>query len=314
MKPTSLFAMLAAAVLAGAPALAQEAPQARALLEAAATAMGGRERVEGLENLVMTGFGQRYNFNGNISADPNSPPKWQGVAQSERFFDLGAERALIRERASGMFPFAAPFGMSWDPRERLQTGVTLLDHPLPALRAALKSAQLGPVEIEDGMAVVGFRLADGTTARIALDPRTHLPYWTRWITSSGTLGDLTNTAYFTGYLPFDGVWLPTGILARIDWRNQVTQMMQIDSYRLNAPSLPTFPAANGLGTREGAGPPEVSTTKIADGVWDVRIADGGSGGAVIEFADHLVMFEPYGNEAETFARIDAANRSCAASR
>ena len=57
-----------------------------------------------------------------------------------------------------------------------------------------------------------------------------------------------------------------------------------------------------------AGPPEVRTTKLADGVWDVRIANGGSGGAVIEFADHLVMFEPYGNEAETFARIDAANR------
>ncbi len=307
MKVTSLFARLAVIELACAPAHAQEAPQARALLEAAATAMGGRDRIEGLENLVMTGFGQRYNFNGNISADPNSPPKWQAVAQSERYFDLGAERALIRERASNMFPFAAPSGMSWDPRDRLQTGVALLDHPLPALRTALKSSQLDPVAIEDGMAVVGFQLADGTAARIALDPRTHLPYWTRWITGSGTLGDLTNTAYFTGYLPFDGVWLPTGILSRIDWRNQVTLMLQIDSYRLNARNLPAFPAAPAA-PPPSARPPEVSTTKIADGVWDVRIANGGSGGAVIELADHLVMFEPYGNEAETLARIDAANR------
>jgi len=295
-------------VLACAPAHAQEAPQARALLDAAATAMGGRERIEQLQNLVMTGFGQRYNFNGNTSADPNSPPKWQAVAQSERYFDLANDRALIRERASNMFPFAAPFGMSWDTRERLQTGATLLDHPLPALRAALKSAQLGPVAIEDGMAVVAFQLAGGATAWIALDPRSHLPYFTRWISGSGTLGDVTNTAYFTGYLPIEGVWLPTGILARIDWRNQVTQMLQIDSYRLNAPNLPGFPAANGLATRESAGPPEARVTKLADGVWDVRIANGGSGGAVIEFADHLVMFEPYGNETETFARIDAANK------
>ncbi len=308
MKPTSLFASLAAIVLACAPAHAQEPPQARALLDAAAAAMGGRERIEQLTNLVMTGFGQRYNFNGNTSADPNSPPKWQAVATSERFFDLAGDRALIRERASNMFPFAAPFGMSWDPRERLQTGVTLLDHPLPALRAALRSSQLGPVEIEDGMVVVAFRLADGTAARIALDPRTHLPYWTRWTTASGTLGDLTNTAYFTGYLPVDGVWLPTGIMSRIDWRNQVTAMLQVDSYQLNVSALPTFPAANGLATRGDAGPPAVTTTKLADGVWDVRIANGGSGGAVVEFADHLVMFEPYGNEAETFARIDAANR------
>jgi glyoxylase-like metal-dependent hydrolase (beta-lactamase superfamily II) len=307
MKATTLFASLVTIVLACAPAHAQDAPQARALLDAAAAAMGGRERIEQLQNFVMTGFGQRYNFNGNISADPNSPPKWQGVAQSERYFDLRSERAMSRERASNLFPFAAPFGMSWDPRERLQTGIALLDHPLPALRAALKSSQLGPVEVEDGMVVVGFRLADGTPAKIALDPRTHLPYWTRWTSGSGTLGDLTNTAYFTGYLPVDGVRLPTGIMARIDWRNQVTQMLQIDSYRLNAPSLPAFPAATGTGPRaEGA--LGVTTTKLADGVWDVRIANGGSGGAVIEFADHLVMFEPYANEAETFARIDAANR------
>jgi glyoxylase-like metal-dependent hydrolase (beta-lactamase superfamily II) len=46
---------------------------------------------------------------------------------------------------------------------------------------------------------------------------------------------------------------------------------------------------------------------MAEGVWDVRVVDG-SGGAVIEFADHLVMFEPYGNEAQLFARLDAANR------
>jgi hypothetical protein len=308
MKPTTLFASLVTIVLACAPAHAQDASPARALLEAAADAMGGRARVEQLQNFVMTGFGQRYNFNGNISADPNSPPKWQGVATTERFFDLGAERALVRERASNQFPFAAPFGMSWDVRERLQTGVTLLDHPLPALRAALKSAQLGAVEIEDGMAVVSFRLADGTPAKIALDPRTHLPYWTRWITGSGTLGDLTNTAYFTGYLPIDGVWLPTGIMSKIDWRNQVTAMLQVDSYRVNERALPAFPAANGLATRGDAGPLAVTTTKLADGVWDVRIANGGSGGAVIEFADHLVMFEPYGNEAETFARIDAANK------
>jgi len=77
---------------------------------------------------------------------------------------------------------------------------------------------------------------------------------------------------------------------------------------VNVSDLPQFPAANGLATREDAGPPAVTTTKLADGVWDVRIANGGSGGAVIEFADHLVMFEPYGNEAETFARIDAANK------
>ncbi|HEU4617716.1 MAG TPA: MBL fold metallo-hydrolase [Gammaproteobacteria bacterium] len=318
LAPIALAPTAASAQRAGEPGQraeqAVDTQPARALLDAAAAAMGGRDRLERLDNFVMTGFGQRYASNGNISADPNSPPKWQAIAEAERYFDLRNGRALSRERAPNMFPFAAPFGMSLDPRERLQTGVAVLDHPLPALLAALApSTKLGPVEIEDGMAVVPFTTADGTTLRIALDPTTQLPYWTRWITGNATLGDVTNTAYFTGYLPVDGVWLPTGLMQKIDWRNQTTLMFQVDSYRLDVDDMPKFPAAGGAGSGgagEGAagGPPQVQTTQIADGVWDVRIAGGGSGGAVVEFADHLVMFEPYGNEAQTFARIDAANR------
>ncbi len=282
-----------------------QAQDARALLDAAVAAMGG-ERVERLDNFVMTGFGQRYNFNGNISADPNSPPKWQAVATSERYFDLRGERALARERVTNMFPFAAPFGMSLDVRERLQTGTALLDHPLPALRAALaRLTTLGPVTVEDGMVVVAFELADGSPAWIGLDPQTHLPYWARWVNGSNTLGDVTNTSYFTGYMFVDGVQLPTGIMTKIDWRNQATLMFQVDSYRLGVPALPPFPAAAAPAPQREA--LEVATTKIADGVWDLRIANGGSGGAVVEFADHLVMFEPYGNEAELNARVDAAN-------
>src|SRR5690606_8278106 len=93
-----------------------------------------------------------------------------------------------------------------------------------------------------------------------------------------------------------------------------------DSYRLDVGAMPEFPAsaagADGAaggaagasgGADASAAAPRIRSMKIADGVWDVRVVDG-SGGAVIEFADHLVMFEPYGNETQTFARIDAANR------
>ena len=51
------------------------------------------------------------------------------------------------------------------------------------------------------------------------------------------LGDVAVTASFTGYLPQDGVMLPYGLMNRIDWRNQVTLMFQVDSYRLNLPRL-----------------------------------------------------------------------------
>jgi hypothetical protein len=51
----------------------------------------------------------------------------------------------------------------------------------------------------------------------------------------------------------------------------------------------------------------VTITPLAKGVWDVRVGNN-NGGPIIEFADHLVMFEANGSAAATMARIDAANR------
>jgi glyoxylase-like metal-dependent hydrolase (beta-lactamase superfamily II) len=88
----------------------------------------------------------------------------------------------------------------------------------------------------------------------------------------------------------------------MDWRGITSMMFNVDSYRVNATNLPPFPAA---APSAPAAERRAEAKKIADKVWDVRI--GGNGGAVIEFADHLVMFEAYNNEADTFARLDVAD-------
>ncbi len=270
--------------------------------------MGGVDRLRNLDNFVMTGFGQRYASNGALSADPMTPPKWEVVADASRAFDLRNGRALNQERNDNMFPFALGFGHAMNRSNELQTGIAMLNHPLPAVLAALDdSTTLGPVRIEAQTAVVEFTIADGSTLALGIDTRTNLPYWSRWITGDGTLGDLTHTAWFTGYLPHQGVWLPSGLMETIDWRNQTTLMFQVDSYRLDVDQLPAFPEQpEPASSRE----PNVVVTEIADGVWDVAVMRGErrDGGAVIEFSDHLVMFEPYGSEAATLARIDAANR------
>ena len=132
-----------------------------------------------------------------------------------------------------------------------------------------------------------------------------MPKFSRWIAGSANLGDVTTTAYFTGYLPFAGVQLPMGLMNELDWREQVSLMFQVDSYRLDvaAEQLPAFPTPSLAGPAGASA--EAQVTKAADGVWDVRV--GTAGGPVIEFADRLVMFEAYGGEAQTLARIDAAN-------
>ena len=299
----------ACAAFPGAGASAQADGPARAVLEQAAEAMGGLERLQGLDNVVLTGFGQRIYFQGggNLTGEKHVPPKWQSVTDAQRTFDLKRERALNQERRAFDFPFAGFFGLNFARNATVETGALLLDHPLPALLEALDAeTRLGPVTTEDGMVVVEFTPEGSRSpAWIGIDPTSHLPSFSRWITGSTNLGDITTTAWFTGYTPVDGVQLPLGLMDQMDWRNQVSLMFQVDSYRVNvaAAELPAFPAP---ASAAAAAAPEATITRAAAGVWDVRVA--GAGGPVIEFADRLVMFEAYGGEAQTLARIDAADR------
>lgn len=280
---------------------------AREVLEQAAEAMGGLERLQRLDNLVLTGFGQRVYMQGGgfITGEAKAPPKWQSVVDAQRTIDLKGERAIYQERWAQEFPFAGLFGLNFARSATLQTGDALLDHPLPALLEALDAeTRLGAVSTEDGTIVVEFTPEGATSpAWLGIDPRTHLPVFTRWIAGSVNLGDLTTTAWFTGYTPVKGVQLPMGLMQQLDWRDQVSLMFQVDSYRIDAATaeLPAFPAPPAA----AASAPPAQVTKVADGVWDVRV--GTAGGPVIEFADRLVMFEAYGGEAQTLARIDAAN-------
>jgi glyoxylase-like metal-dependent hydrolase (beta-lactamase superfamily II) len=265
--------------------------------------------LQGLDSVVLTGFGQRiyYQGGGNITGDEKAPPKWQSVVDAQRTFDLKGERALNQERWAQEFPFAGFFGLNFARNATVQSGAQLLDHPLSALLEALDpETRLGAVSNEGGTVVVEFT-PEGSASPvwIGVDPDTHLPAFSRWIAGSANLGDVTTTAWFTGYLPFDGVQLPMGLMHEMDWRNQVSLMFQVDSYRVDvaAAELPAFPAPSVV---VDALPAPAKITQVADGVWDVRV--GTSGGPVMEFADRLVMFEAYGGEAQTLARIDAANK------
>src|SRR5690606_23684937 len=158
-----------------------------------------------------------------------APPKWRAVADAQRTFDLVNGRALNQERQSYMFPFAAPFGVSWNRTATLQTGADMLDHPLPAVLEALDpGTSLGPITAEAGGPGVHVTTAPGTPAWRATAAGSGLPGCARRTVPHPTLGDVAMTAYFTGYVPYDGVRLPHGLMTRIDWRDQITLMFQVD--------------------------------------------------------------------------------------
>jgi hypothetical protein len=305
---SAVLTALAYVLFAGTGVEAQETASARGILEDAAEAMGGIERLQGLEHLVLTGFGQRVYMQGGgfLTGEDKAPPKWQAIVDAQRTFDLQGERALNQERRGYQFPFAGLFGLDFARTTEVQTGDRLLDHPLPALLEALDAeTRLGAVSTDGGAIVVQFTPEGSSSpAWIGIDPLTRLPLFSRWITGSNNLGDITHTAHFTGYMPFDGVQLPMGLMQEMDWRSQVSLMFQVDSYRVN-PDKAALPQAPPAPVRS-ASLEDAQVRRVGDGVWDVRVS--GSGGPVIEFADRLVMFEAYGGEAQTLARIDAADK------
>jgi hypothetical protein len=312
MRTRTLRAFLASAcaftALAGSVAAqGVQMLDARVLVEQSAQAMGGLDRLTSLDTLTMTGFGQYLNQQGggNPSPDPRAPSKWQAANAVERTYDLDSGQSLTSDRRGYLFPFAIERGHSWALDERVQSGVDVLDHPLPVLLAALDSeTQFGPVTVDDNRLVVEFTLESGRTLWLGIDAVSRLPAWVRVIGPSATLGDVATTTHFSGYLPFDGIRLPVGFSSSIDWRNTTTSYFHVDSYRIDQDAPPRLQSESGS-PRVNAPEPRAAATPIARGVWDVRI--GGNGGAVIEFDDHLVMFEAYGNEQATFARIDLAN-------
>ena len=310
MRTVRITALTMCLCTAGIRAEAQQPSPAARLLDQVVTAMGGRDRLQRIDSLIYTGFGQDAYMDGggNITADVNAPPKWRAIADAQRSVELKSRRALLQLRRAPMFPFAAPFGLNWNRTSSVQRGAELLDHPLPAVLAALDpAAKLGAVSVEEGIPVLQFTTVEGTSVQMGVDPASHLPAFTRRVIGHANLGDVAVTANFTGYVSQEGVMLPYGLMNRIDWRNQVTLMFQVDSYRLNPAKeqMPAFPAP--AAAPPPAPAPAVTVTSLAKGVWDVRVGNN-NGGPVIEFADHLVLFEANGSAAATLARIDAGNK------
>src|SRR3954468_22469254 len=93
---------------------AQTAP-ARVVVERAAAALGGIERIRAVRNITLHGYGQyAYQMGGGrITGSPDAPEKYMAANDLTRVYDLTNGRFQMRERRNMLFPFLAPFGHSF---------------------------------------------------------------------------------------------------------------------------------------------------------------------------------------------------------
>jgi len=323
---------------APAPAARVAGTSARDAIDATAVALGGADRLRRLRNLTLIGYAQYayQNGGGNISPLPGAPQKFIAANDYRRVYDVEHGRMLHQERRNDLFPFAnyaghdfalqrqvldgtvayninakGESGRGGDPRDRRMWMYT---NPVIAVRAALDSANtVSNRRDEGGLTLVDLKLKEGDVLTIGIRPQSSLPDFVRWIGPQVNLGEVAYTTRFYGYVNFQGVELPMGYTTRFDWRPEVEQVkIYVDNYlvdspidNLAAPPNVTNAATGGPGGggRGGAGNAAIEVTPMARGVWRIT-----GGTMVIEFADHMTLFEVDGQPARIKQVIEAARK------
>jgi hypothetical protein len=336
-------ATIAALAVLALPCAAAASPEGDRLINDVARAMGGAEAILAVRTLRADGYGMEAYFwgGGNITGDREAPQKWAENPTFSSIWDFANNRYRTQYRHNFLFPFGGTFGhsfalSSWGidgdvgytiaptgAGTRLAEWTTggawfkpdgavfrrfeSLSHPLAAVRAVLSgSAVAENVRIEEGAPVVDLVVDEGYVT-LGIEPRTLLPRWVRWTAPHQNLGEVAITKTFVGYQNFDGVQLPFTWASRIDWRDTLIETRILDGYYVNSDKTPDIaaPAAALAQPLPPATPPAapITVTKIADGLWHLNPG----GHTVIEFADHLVIFEMGGSAAQARAAIALAN-------
>ena len=147
---------------------------------------------------------------------------------------------------------------------------------------------------------------------MAIRPPSNQPAWVRWSGPNANLGEVVYTTHFFGYVPFEGVRLPMGYTTKLDWRDVDLLKLYVDNYLVD--TADRRPGGAGQSRRRTAGPRRrarwrsrwrrrVQVTPIARGLWRIT-----GGTMVIEFADHMTLFEVGGGAERVAAVIKAARQ------
>jgi hypothetical protein len=172
-----------------------------------------------------------------------------------------------------------------------QRQMELLAQPLMAVRAALDStSKLANVRKQGELTLLDVTTAKGHEFTLALRNDDHLPSWVKWVAPHENLGEITLRAEYSAWEPVGGVLLPMSFNTVSDFHDTVMQRLHVDRYEVNvatdALKAPAEVAA-------APAPQQVYTVNaevVAPGVW-LMAGNNGANSVLLEFADHLTLFE-----------------------
>ena len=321
MKLTIWLTLLTAAALAACATV----PPERQIIDDAAAALGGRDRILALKTLVLEGEG----INGNLGQDmtPEATTQAFNVTAYRRAIDLAGSRARIEQTRTpnftyfqGQAPQKQVVGIDGDVAyavgangnaTRASNAVArdrraeLYHHPLTIVRAALDPAtRLSNPRTAGSERVVDVTTAGGLTLTLAIDSATKLPTRVVSMTDNANLGDVAVETSFTGYQNVNGLQLPARLTTSSDKYRTADLRMTKQTVDGETGDLAAPAAAASAAPVAGPPPAKVTAEEVAKGVW--FLAGQTHHSVLVEFSDHLTLIEAPQNEIRALAVIAKA--------
>jgi len=322
MKPTKWIGLLAIVALTGACVSSE-----RQIIDDAAEALGGAERIQAVKTLVVEGEGS----NGNLGQDmsPDATGQTFTVTEYRRAIDLGSGRVRIEQTRTpnftyfqGQQPQKQVLGLDGNVAYNVAANGTatraadavandrraeMYHHPLTIVRAALDpAAKLSNPRSQDNQSVVDIATTGGLNLTLAIDATTKLPSRVVSMTDNTNLGDVAVETAFADYQDVNGLKLPARLTTKTDKYQTAElrvskQALDGDTGDLAAPSAAASAAA------PTPPPADVTVQEVAPGIW--WLAGQSHHSVLVEFADHLKLIEVPQNDTRALAVIAKARET-----
>jgi glyoxylase-like metal-dependent hydrolase (beta-lactamase superfamily II) len=275
------------------------AQTAEAVIAESARAMG----VEGLNSIKMWGSGANFTVGQNNNA--NGPWPRTNLNDLTRWIDFGqpATRATATTWAvpvQGGVAAAAPFNQFANASSPWGQALEIWTTPWGFLKGAQANGATLTSETFDG---TDYRVLTWSPPQKSPGGQPYkvvgyigdddLVHWVETWVENPIFGDLHVETEFRNYRDLGGLKFPSTIVqSRAGWPTFEAQLLGVQANpadiaeRAVAPPPPNFPAPPA--PAPGAAPPPASE-QLAPGVWRIR---GAYNALAVEFADHVVLFEP----------------------
>jgi len=321
MSRTFLIAVAAAVILTG----CSPAPPEQQIVNDAAAALGGRDRILAVKTVILEGDGT----NGNLGQDmtPEAAGQTFTVSGYRRAIDVAGGRVRIEQTRTPNFAYfqgpqpqkqvqgldgdvAYNVGADGNP-SRAANAVAkdrraeFYHHPITIVRAALDpAARLSNPRTIDKERVVEVTTANGLPFTLAIDSTTALPTRVVSMTDNTNLGDVAIETGFADYQDVSGLKLPATLTTKTDRFTTATLKVSKQSVDADAGDLKAPAGAASAAPVTGPAPATVAVEEIAKGVW--FLAGQSHHSVLVEFADHLTLIEAPQNDTRALAVIAKA--------